>query len=64
MNTVGQVFFDHMLRLHSAKISTLGERVEDVFFLTDRENKIIDDPERIEHIQRDLREALDQHVTK
>ena len=59
---VGQVFFNHRLRLHSAKISTLGERVEDVFFLTDRTDQIIEDSARIEQIQSDLRDALDENT--
>ncbi|MDG1663676.1 MAG: [protein-PII] uridylyltransferase [Pseudomonadales bacterium] len=59
---VGQVFFNHKLRLHSAKISTLGERVEDVFFLTDRTDQIIQEPARIEQIQSDLRDALDENT--
>lgn len=62
LSVVGQVFFDHKLRLHSAKISTLGERVEDVFFLTDRQDRIIEDPRRIEQIQADLCAALDENT--
>lgn len=60
LSTVGQVFFKHMLRMHNAKISTLGERVEDVFFITDRQDRIIDDPVKIEAIQDDLKRELDE----
>jgi len=63
LTTVGKVFFEHRLRLHSAKISTLGERVEDVFFLTDRDDKVITDPEKIQAIQQDLRVALDENTS-
>lgn len=62
LTVIAQVFFAHKLRLHSAKISTLGERVEDVFFLTDREDQMITDPEQIDKIQSDLRAALDEHT--
>ena len=62
LTVIAQVFFAHELRLHSAKISTLGERVEDVFFLTDREDQIISEPDKIEAIQRDLKTALDEHT--
>ncbi|MGB5325809.1 MAG: [protein-PII] uridylyltransferase, partial [Pseudomonadales bacterium] len=62
LSVVGRVFFKHELRLHSAKIATLGERVEDVFFLTDRNDRIIEEPARIEQIQRDLRAALDENT--
>jgi [protein-PII] uridylyltransferase len=64
LTVVGQVFFKHELRLHNAKISTLGERVEDVFFLTDRQDRIIDDADKIDAIQRDLREALDDNTNQ
>ena len=59
---VGLIFFEHKLRLHSAKICTLGERVEDVFFITDRQDQMITDPEKIEAIQRDLKAALDENT--
>ena len=62
LTVVGQVFFDHKLRLHSAKIATLGERVEDVFFLTDRQDVMIEDVALIEAIQRDLKNALDENA--
>ncbi|WP_250462016.1 [protein-PII] uridylyltransferase [Microbulbifer litoralis] len=32
---IARIFVDHDLRLHNAKISTLGERVEDIFHITD-----------------------------
>ena len=34
---IGRIFVDFNLELQAAKIQTLGERVEDVFFLTDAE---------------------------
>lgn len=60
LSAVGQVFFKQKLRVHNAKISTLGERVEDVFFVTDRQDQMIDDPAWIESIQQDIRTELDQ----
>ena len=32
---LGRIFLDHRLVLQKAKIATLGERVEDIFFVTD-----------------------------
>ena len=61
LTIIGQVFFKHKLRVHNAKISTLGERVEDVFFITDRQDQMIEDPELIEAIQQDLKNDLDEH---
>jgi [protein-PII] uridylyltransferase len=40
---IGLIFADHQLMLQNAKISTLGERVEDVFFITDADDKAIYD---------------------
>lgn len=36
-----KVFHDNDTIVHSAKISTMGERVEDIFFVTDNQNKPI-----------------------
>lgn len=36
---VGQAFMTCGVQLHNAKIATIGARVEDVFFVTDRENR-------------------------
>ena len=35
LTTVGRVFAEFELDLSTAKIATLGERVEDVFYVTD-----------------------------
>ncbi|MEQ5854426.1 [protein-PII] uridylyltransferase [Halomonas sp. EF61] len=51
---VGSIFMEQGITLSAAKIATLGERVEDVFYVTDREGRPITDPER----QQQLRERL------
>lgn len=61
LTIIGQVFFRHKLRLHNAKISTLGERVEDVFFITDRNDQMIVDADLIAKIETDLKAELDEH---
>ncbi len=61
LTIIGQVFFRHKLRLHNAKISTLGERVEDVFFITDRNDQMIVDTDHIAMIEADLKTELDEH---
>ncbi|PXX89146.1 [protein-PII] uridylyltransferase [Marinobacter vulgaris] len=56
---VGQVLLEHRVRLTNAKIATLGERVEDVFFVTDEHGEQIRDPAVCQALQRDLRQMLD-----
>lgn len=56
---IGQVFLDHRIRLSNAKIATLGERVEDVFFVTDEQGEPISDPSVCRTLQQDLCKMLD-----
>ncbi|WP_333688108.1 [protein-PII] uridylyltransferase [Methylococcus capsulatus] len=39
LSKVGQAFMRTGIRLHNAKISTVGSRAEDIFFITDREDR-------------------------
>ncbi len=41
---IGQIFLDFDLSLLNAKIVTLGERVEDVFYILDAQQKPLNDP--------------------
>ncbi len=45
-------------RLQNAKIATYGERVEDIFFITDRKNQLIDDPLKLECLKNSITQAL------
>jgi len=56
---IGQVLLDHRIRLSNAKIATLGERVEDVFFVTDEQGAPISDPSVCRALQQDLCKMLD-----
>ena len=56
---VGQVLLEHRVRLTNAKIATLGERVEDVFFVTDEHGEQISDPAVCQALQQDLCQMLD-----
>lgn len=51
---VGLAFSRCGIRIISAKIATVGERAEDVFFITDARNQALTDPAR----QAELRDAL------
>lgn len=48
---IGRIFVDFDLSLQNAKIATLGERVEDVFFVTDAHNQPLSDPELCARLQ-------------
>lgn len=45
-------------RLHGAKIATLGERIEDIFFITDRNNRMITDEIKYECLRNSIKESL------
>ena len=56
---VGKALVSCDVRLQNAKISTLGERVEDVFFLTDHENQPITDAQTFDCLKKNLKKSLD-----
>jgi [protein-PII] uridylyltransferase len=56
--SIGKIFADHNIQLQNARIATLGERVEDLFFILDTDNRKITDAEDIEKLQNDIRQEL------
>lgn len=56
---VGQAFMDCGVQLHNAKIATIGARAEDIFFVTDRENRILNDSKKYAELREALVEQLD-----
>ncbi len=48
------------IRLHNAKIATLGERVEDIFYVTDQMNHAISDEEEMDCLSRTLSKSLSE----
>ena len=56
---IGLLFVEEDLNLTGAKIATLGERIDDVFFITDAEGAAITDPERIEALRRTVAARID-----
>ncbi len=59
---IGRIFLDYDIQILTAKIATLGERVEDVFFITDNEHKAIADPDLCAAIQSQIRKELDEQA--
>lgn len=56
---IGAVFAELDIAVQNARIATLGERAEDVFFITDRAGRQISDPALCETLQARLRDQLD-----
>jgi len=56
---VGKVLMAERVELHAAKIMTVGERAEDVFYLTDFDNRPLE-PAAAERLRERLVQALDE----
>jgi len=56
--TIGKVFAEQAIQLQNARIATLGERVEDLFYILDADNNKITDTAAIEK----LRNAMEQQL--
>ena len=56
---VARVLLDCKLHLESAKIATFGEKVEDIFFISDRDRKPIRDDAMRDRIKQEIVQALD-----
>lgn len=60
---LARIFVEHNIALVTAKITTLGERVEDIFFITDQEGNQLSDPKLCEELQETIQKQLDATVT-
>jgi [protein-PII] uridylyltransferase len=59
---IGNIFERYDLVLYNAKISTLGERVEDTFYLRTHDNQPIDNDELGEDLKQTIRNELDSRI--
>ena len=59
LSEVGKVFKAERVAIHGAKIMTVGERAEDVFYITDSNGYILAD-EACQRVQDALMRALDR----
>ena len=60
---IGHIFVDMGIIMHNAKITTLGENVEDVFFITDNRDRPLKDEQLIHDLQSRIRTRLDAEVS-
>jgi len=58
LSQIGRAFIQCKVRLHNARIATFGERVEDVFYVTDEDDRPITDKERLEFLRSTIIEYL------
>ena len=58
LSEVGKVFMREKIQLHGARIVTVGERAEDVFYIADAEDRPLDSAARV-RVQSALIDALD-----
>jgi [protein-PII] uridylyltransferase len=61
LSEVGKVFMREKIQLHGARIVTVGERAEDVFYIADVDDQPLPEAAR-ERVKRALVEALDQRA--
>jgi [protein-PII] uridylyltransferase len=59
---IGQILDRSNIAIQAAKIQTLGERVEDVFFLTNTKGNRLDDAATCELLRVELCKALDKDI--
>ncbi len=59
---IGQIFSELNICVRKAKIASVGERVEDFFFLTDTDGLPISDPALCEALQTRVCRELDEHI--
>ncbi len=58
LSCVGRAMQFCGVRLHNAKVATFGERVEDIFYISDMENRAIDDPLKFECLRNSIKDSL------
>jgi [protein-PII] uridylyltransferase len=59
---MGQLFMEYEVSLETAKILTEGEKVDDIFYITDKNGDPISDPEFCRRLQNAVIEALTEQV--
>ena len=56
--TIGRCFMDSRIQVHNAHIATLGDRIEDVFFITNAEGEPLTDDAEIAALTESLMASL------
>jgi len=61
LSRVGMAMESCETSLQGAKIATYGEKVEDIFFITDHKNKMITDKKKLDELREAIIDALENH---
>jgi [protein-PII] uridylyltransferase len=56
---ISQVFYEHRIHLHNARIATLGEEVQDIFHITLANGALLDDIELQKKLEKELQLRLE-----
>ncbi len=59
---IGRIFAQFGVNVRKAKIANVAERVEDIFYLTDTEQKPLTDPQLCEQLREAVCKELDEHM--
>jgi [protein-PII] uridylyltransferase len=59
---IGGIFADNNLSVRKAKIASVGEKVEDFFFITNDEGLPVSDPTLCQKLQDEICHQLDEHI--
>jgi [protein-PII] uridylyltransferase len=59
---IGRIFLQFNIQLVNAKITTLGEKVEDIFLISDQDGNPLSDPQLCHDLQTEICKQLDQQV--
>jgi [protein-PII] uridylyltransferase len=59
LSEIGRAFVQKDIHLHSAKITTIGSRAEDMFYITDNQSQPITDPIKQEQIRDEMLKMLE-----
>ena len=61
---LARVFQSHHIQIQAAKITTLGERVEDVFHIVNQNGLPMNDPDAEAQLSKAIQAELDQHIQR
>ncbi len=59
---IGRIFLECHIHLYNAKIINVGERVEDIFFVTDANGQPLTDTQQLTQLQQRITEELDKQI--